>query len=94
MQPNNFDRIDDTNAYYGATDPDSTYVIFVNGSIDPWHSLSILEDKSHTVRAIYIEGTAHCANMLPAKPSDPPALLKAQKEIAHILTEWVSIPAQ
>lgn len=82
-------RIDDTNTYYGALDPRSTRVVFVNGSVDPWHTLSILESQSESLLAIFIEGTAHCANMKPAMPYDPPGLAKAQQQTAQILHEWI-----
>ncbi|KAH0631521.1 hypothetical protein JD844_005874, partial [Phrynosoma platyrhinos] len=48
-----------TNEYYGADHPKATRVLFVNGDIDPWHALSILEDQSPSERAILINGTAH-----------------------------------
>ena len=55
--------MDFTNDYYGANQPSGTRIVFVNGSVDPWHALSVLRDLSKTETAIYIPGTAHCANM-------------------------------
>lgn len=49
------------------------------GSIDPWHALSVLQDLSPTERALYILGTAHCANMSDGKSTDPETLIKARK---------------
>ena len=56
IQPN----IDETNVLYGgknipATGP--TNILFVNGNIDPWHSLGVTEDISDSLRAILIDGT-------------------------------------
>lgn len=83
-------RIDETNVMYGGADPQSTNVVFVNGSIDPWHALSILtSNPNFNITAIYIEGTAHCANMRKAKANDPPGLAVAQQQIAQILHAWV-----
>jgi len=82
-------KINQTNAEYGGNTPEATNIVFVNGSIDPWHSLSILESLSDSVIAIYIEGTAHCANMLPARPSDPPGLALAQQQIQGIIHSWL-----
>jgi len=81
-------RVNETNIHYGGLNPQSSYVLFVNGDIDPWHSLSIL-NSSHFNPTILIEGTAHCADMIPARPSDPPGLEKAQKRISQIIHEWL-----
>ena len=53
--------------------------MFAAGSIDPWHALSILHDIGQEERAIFIQGTAHCANMHSDQPSDPPQLKKAKQ---------------
>lgn len=49
------------------------------GDIDPWHALSILKDQSFSERAILINGTAHCANMMASKPGDPLPLVQARQ---------------
>jgi len=86
------DLINQTNVYYGsrklATGP--TNILFVNGNIDPWHSLSVITNLSPTVTAILINGTAHCADMLPATSSSPPGLAIAQKQISKKIGEWLS----
>jgi len=83
--------INNTNAYYGARDLGTgpTNILFVNGDIDPWHSLSVIEDVSSTVRAILINGTAHCADMFPATPQDPPGLAIAQEEVSKQVGSWL-----
>ncbi|XP_030044867.1 thymus-specific serine protease, partial [Microcaecilia unicolor] len=78
-----------TNEYYGADRPKASRVLFVNGDIDPWHALSVLHNQSHSELAIYINGTAHCANMGSSKPLDPPALKQAKEKIAHYIGEWL-----
>ncbi|XP_029475256.1 thymus-specific serine protease-like isoform X2 [Rhinatrema bivittatum] len=78
-----------TNEYYGADRPKASRVLFVNGDIDPWHALSVLHNQSHSELAIYINGTAHCANMVSSKPLDPPALRQAREEIAQHIGEWL-----
>ena len=77
-------KINDTNVYYGGRNIDGstvTNIILPNGSIDPWHALGITSIVSDSVVAIYIEGTAHCANMYPSSPYDAPSLVEARKEI-------------
>eukprot|EP01122_Echinamoeba_exundans_P006203 TRINITY_DN1702_c0_g1_i5.p1 TRINITY_DN1702_c0_g1~~TRINITY_DN1702_c0_g1_i5.p1 ORF type:complete len:397 (+),score=42.76 TRINITY_DN1702_c0_g1_i5:382-1572(+) len=84
----------DTNVYYGGnnlTSGDGTNVLFVNGNIDPWSSLSVTEDIDGTLKAIFINGTAHCANVMQADPrSSPPALIEAQNKISSQIGEWLS----
>ncbi|XP_069500482.1 thymus-specific serine protease [Ambystoma mexicanum] len=78
-----------TNEYYGADHPKSSRIIFVNGNIDPWHALSVLKNQSHSELAIFINGTAHCANMGSPKPTDLPSLKKAREEIAVHVGKWL-----
>ncbi|XP_018411518.1 PREDICTED: thymus-specific serine protease-like [Nanorana parkeri] len=78
-----------TNEYYGADHPKSSRIIFVNGDVDPWHALSVLKNQSHSEIAIFINGTAHCANMGPSRATDPPSLQKAREEIGMKLGEWL-----
>ena len=50
--------VNQTNTFYGGNKPHgATNIMFVNGSIDPWHSLSVFEQLSDTLQAILIEGT-------------------------------------
>ena len=41
---------------YGGLDISVSNVVFVHGSLDPWHALGILEDKSPSSPAIVING--------------------------------------
>jgi hypothetical protein len=84
--------INSTNKVYGGRDINSnvTNIIFPNGSIDPWHALSIIEDKSSSIIAVFINGTAHCANMYPSSPHDIPELVKARQDISRILGSWLA----
>ncbi|XP_068729188.1 putative serine protease K12H4.7 [Montipora capricornis] len=82
--------VDQTNTNYGGYEISSSKIIFPNGSIDPWHALGILKDASSTEHAIYIEGTAHCANMYPASPSDIPQLVEARQAIQDQIKSWLA----
>ena len=62
---------------------DTRNIVFPNGSIDPWHALSILVSVNTYTPAIFIKGTAHCANMLPPREDDPPDLVKARETISE-----------
>ncbi|KAK3872567.1 hypothetical protein Pcinc_022357 [Petrolisthes cinctipes] len=78
-----------TNTVYGGRHPSVTRVVFPNGSIDPWHTLGVLHDISPNATALFINGTAHCANMYPASPRDPPQLVQARQQIFHLLRKWL-----
>jgi len=79
-----------TNNEYGGNKPyGSTKILFVNGSLDPWHSLSVTSDFSRTVKAVYIQGTAHCADANPPYPKAPVTLAQAQAQINQQISQWL-----
>ncbi|KAJ2954280.1 hypothetical protein O0L34_g2531 [Tuta absoluta] len=78
-----------TNSKYGALDIAVTRVVFVHGSVDPWHALGITHTQDEDAPAIYIEGTAHCANMYPPSKDDVEALKEARVEVKQYLTTWL-----
>ncbi|XP_068247154.1 putative serine protease K12H4.7 [Palaemon carinicauda] len=84
------EAIDKTNAKYGGLTPEVTRVAFVNGNIDPWHALGITSDLSSEAPAIFIQGTAHCANMYPPTPDDLPQLTEAREKIFALIQQWLS----
>ncbi|KPJ20652.1 Putative serine protease K12H4.7 [Papilio xuthus] len=81
-----------SNSYYGGLGIDVDRVVFVHGSVDPWHALGITTTKDNNAPAIYIHGTAHCANMYPASDKDLPQLTEARVEIQQYLDTWLSQP--
>lgn len=79
-----------TNEYYGANRPKGTRVLFVNGSIDPWHFLSVLKsDVSLNETAVFINGTAHCADMASDRSTDPQSLKDARLMIQKVVHGWL-----
>lgn len=51
-----------SNANYGALHPETTNVIYVHGSIDPWHALGLTTTVNSQMPAIYIEGNLFLLN--------------------------------
>lgn len=49
------------------------------GDIDPWHALSVTRTETPARPAVLIRGGSHCADMAPARPADPPALVRARQ---------------
>uniref|UniRef100_A0AAY5KRD0 Serine protease 16 n=1 Tax=Esox lucius TaxID=8010 RepID=A0AAY5KRD0_ESOLU len=85
-------RIAFTNKYYGETHPHTDRVLYVNGDIDPWHKLSVLEEdlnKGSKDMAVFIKGTAHCADMSSERAADRPALKLARKAIERQVAMWL-----
>lgn len=78
-----------TNILYGALNLQVTNVVFVHGSIDPWHVLGIIQSSNPQAPAIYIKGTAHCANMYPPSEHDMPQLKEAREQIKGLIKQWV-----
>nr|XP_006637680.1 PREDICTED: putative serine protease K12H4.7 [Lepisosteus oculatus] len=83
------DAVQQTNEYYGGYDIRSRRIVFPNGSIDPWHALGITKDIAVDLPAVFIEGTAHCANMYPAREEDLPQLIFARDHIFLLLQKWL-----
>ncbi|XP_023284180.1 putative serine protease K12H4.7 [Seriola lalandi dorsalis] len=78
-----------TNEYYGGYDIRSSRIVFPNGSIDPWHALGITQDIAPSLPAVFITGTAHCANMYPARSEDLAQLALARDHIYLLLQQWL-----
>lgn len=78
--------VDRTNIIYGALKPTTSNVLYVHGSIDPWHALGLTETGfSQPQPTIYIEGTAHCANMYEPSDKDFPQLKAARVLIVKFI---------
>merc|ERR1711942_632301 len=78
-----------SNIEYGGYEPSVNNVVFVHGSIDPWHAMGVLEDLHEGAPSIYITGTSHCADMYEAKESDPEELTAARIRIGNLVKSWV-----
>jgi len=78
-----------TNVEYGGYSPAATNVVWVHGSVDPWHAMGVLDTLTEAAPAIYITGTSHCADMYPDGPNDPQELLDAKKRIGELVAQWV-----
>ena len=75
---------------YGGLNISVTNVVFVHGSLDPWHALGVLDDLSPSSPAIVIEGTAHCANLYPPSEDDPQSLKDARLRVGKLISQWIN----
>ncbi|XP_069679162.1 putative serine protease F56F10.1 [Periplaneta americana] len=78
-----------TNIMYGEFHVRASRVVYVHGSVDPWHALGITKTLQKESPAIYIRGTAHCADMYPDAEEDPPQLKAARRMISDLIGEWL-----
>ena len=49
--------INRANIFFGGRNPGLQNVIFVNGDVDPWHRLSVLDNLNEYTHSILITGT-------------------------------------
>ncbi|XP_018795347.1 PREDICTED: putative serine protease F56F10.1 isoform X1 [Bactrocera latifrons] len=82
--------VSQTNEFYGGLNPNSTNVLYVHGSIDPWHALGLTASNNPNIPTVFIEGTAHCAEMYDAAKSDPPQLSEARNKILDYLAQLLT----
>merc|ERR1712071_504886 len=74
-----------TNTEYGGLSPSVSNVVFVHGTVDPWHAVGRTTDLSPSSPAILIPGTAHCANMYPGREDDPQELVEARARVGQLI---------
>lgn len=90
---NEFDeqRVDqgviNTNKMYGGLTPNVENTVFVNGDMDPWHKLGVLQDLSPAAPAVYITGSSHCHDL--SVNSDEENIKEARVKIENHLKEWI-----
>merc|ERR1712088_708902 len=78
-----------SNIEYGGDHPDVDNVVFVHGTIDPWHAMGVLQDISAEAPAIFINGTSHCNDMYGDRSTDSEALTEARLRIGELVAQWV-----
>ncbi|XP_046998310.1 putative serine protease K12H4.7 [Schistocerca americana] len=82
--------VTNANLLYGGRNPDVTNVAFVNGGLDPWHRLGVLEDINESSPAIVIEYESHCSDLYAPSLLDIPQLTAARERIAQLVAQWIS----
>jgi len=78
-----------TNVVYGGKAYNGSYVVFVNGKIDPWHALGITEGDSENNSVLFMQETAHCADLYPPRGADPPSLTATRRAIVNTIGQWI-----
>ena len=52
------EAVKETNIRYGGFNLKVTRVVFINGAVDPWHALGIVNDLNPESPAIFIKGNS------------------------------------
>ncbi|XP_014836251.1 PREDICTED: thymus-specific serine protease-like [Poecilia mexicana] len=86
-------RIAFTNSYYGGDNPNTYRVLYVNGGVDPWKELSVVQDSSEESQTVFIKDTAHCADMSKERLTDRHSLRKGRQEIENHVARWLKTAA-
>jgi serine protease 16 len=82
-------RIEFSNDYYGGSKPEGSRIVFVNGDIDPWHTLSVTEDLPNDQTSILIRGGSHCQNMQESVEWESSYMKAAKSKIADKVAQWI-----
>ncbi|XP_045193377.2 thymus-specific serine protease-like [Mercenaria mercenaria] len=84
------DNVQFSNDYYGGNHTQQSKIVFVNGSVDPWHRLSILTNQTEIgTYSVFIPGTAHCADLRAQHDSDTIELREARQQIAALVGQFL-----
>ncbi|KAH7838278.1 hypothetical protein Vadar_024425 [Vaccinium darrowii] len=81
--------------YYGGHDIKlvlnrfASNIIFSNGLRDPYSSGGVLENLSGSLLAVHTANGSHCLDILLAKETDPPWLIKQRKVEVKIIDGWI-----
>ncbi|XP_026739316.1 putative serine protease K12H4.7 [Trichoplusia ni] len=81
--------IERANNMYGGLKPNVTQVVFVNGDLDPYHKLGVLEDVSYEAPAKIIPLSSHCRDLFSDRAKDPEELKEARKYIKYLIKRWI-----
>ncbi|KAK9520507.1 hypothetical protein VZT92_020389 [Zoarces viviparus] len=89
-------RVAFTNTYYGGDNPHTHRILYVNGGVDPWKELSVVQDRAEEgeeAQTIFIKDTAHCADMMSRRVTDRRSLQEARQEIEKHVDSWLKMAA-
>jgi serine protease 16 len=75
---------------YGGAAPGSSYVVFSQGTADPWSTVGVRTVAAANAQFLYrIEDAAHCADLHSPRPNDSGELKKQRSAIVEKLIGWL-----
>eukprot|EP00455_Lapot_gusevi_P048721 TRINITY_DN678_c0_g1_i1.p2 TRINITY_DN678_c0_g1~~TRINITY_DN678_c0_g1_i1.p2 ORF type:complete len:236 (+),score=81.52 TRINITY_DN678_c0_g1_i1:52-759(+) len=79
-----------TNTNYGNLQITTSNTFFTNGLVDPWHALGVLTpNHGPGTETVVINGTAHCADLYPARDADLPDLTVTRTLQFEAIQRWL-----
>ncbi|XP_026479923.1 putative serine protease K12H4.7 [Ctenocephalides felis] len=82
--------IERTNVVYGALTSAVDKVIFTHGTVDPWHSIGLLEEVNPESPVIVVKGTSHCKDLQSISSADSAEMKAAKKRVLELVAKWLS----
>ena len=83
-------NVEHSNDWYGGWTPAGSCVFWVNGSVDPWHGLSVLKSPSAGMPVLMVPGASHHAWTHPPTPLDQPSVIQARETIREQVKQFLS----
>jgi hypothetical protein len=97
IKPSDIEKnIEATNVHYGGLKPSDskgnlgTCVLWPNGEVDPWSTLSVLESPSSKQPVLYVKGASHHAWTWPSRTADQPSVIQAREDIRNQVESFLS----
>ncbi|XP_038207605.1 putative serine protease K12H4.7 [Zerene cesonia] len=84
------DGVKNSNEMYGGLTLNVTQVVFVNGDMDPWSTISVIEDRSYRAPAVVIPRETHCSDLYVGRDASE-ELKEAQKHIKSLVKHWIGL---
>ena len=86
-------NVNNTDVYYGGLKPVGTRVMWPNGQVDPWSTLSILKSPDPANQpTLYVPGASHHFWTHPTMPTDEKPIVQARLAIRKQVADWLNEP--
>jgi len=91
-----YQNVAQSNAFYGGWRPQGSRVLYANGEVDPWHSLSVLptaqggEPARAAFPTLWVGGASHHAWTHPSLATDQPSVVAARATIRKTVTAFLA----
>ncbi|XP_044525382.1 putative serine protease K12H4.7 [Gracilinanus agilis] len=85
-----YKTVQEANNYYGDFNSTGSRILFPNGSLDPWHALSINSQLKEDVIGFKVNDSSHCEVMYDHMFNDSRGLRSARHFIFKTLNKWLN----
>ena len=74
-----------------AAQNNASRIMYINGDVDPWHGLSILNAPTAELPTLMVSGASHHAWTHPSAPTDQPTVVAARMAIRKQIGTWLGL---